>query len=402
MSLLSNMLSMFRSRPHAAITDSGDLARAMKSLSTSSAGLTADSAMKIAAVFRAVSLISGTVGTMPISVKRRIDDRTRLDARDDVLWTLLKRRPNSYQTPAQFKRMMQASVLLTGKAVARKVFSRGRVIELLPLESSMVEVERTNGRLEFVVNETDGQRMRLEQDEVFHLVGLSLDGFTGVSVLKYARDTIGAALTMERHGARMFANGAIVSGVLRHPGRLGPEAVENLRKSIESFSEGGAREGRSLILEEGMTYERMSLTAEDAQWIESRKFSRTDIAMFFGVPPHMLGDTEKSTSFGAGLEQQTVGFQVFTMEDHLTMWEETIQRDLIPPGSDLYVRFNRAALVRGDIETRWNAYVKAMQWGVLSPNEVRTLEDRNPRDGGDVYYDPPNTAGTPAQERQEA
>ena len=134
------------------------------------------------------------------------------------------------------------------------------------------------------------------------------------------------------------------------------------------------------------------MTAEDAQWIEGRKFSRTDIAMFFGVPPHMIGDTEKSTSWGSGIEQQSIGFVTYTLEDHLTTWEETINRDLIPE-ENVYSRFNRKALVRGDIKTRQGFYVSMLQWGVLSPNEVRKLEDENPRDGGDVYYDPPNTAG---------
>ena len=134
------------------------------------------------------------------------------------------------------------------------------------------------------------------------------------------------------------------------------------------------------------------MTAEDAQWIESRKFSRTDIAMFFGVPPHMIGDTEKSTSWGSGIEQQSIGFVTYTLEDHLTTWEETANRDLITDSS-IYARFNRRALVRGDIKTRTEHYVKMLQWGVYSPNEVRAREDENPRADGDVYYDPPNTAG---------
>ncbi|MFC4623839.1 phage portal protein, partial [Daeguia caeni] len=190
-------------------------------------------------------------------------------------------------------------------------------------------------------------------------------------------------------------NGARVSGVLKHPNKLGPEAVANLRAGLEEFRSGGEQEGKNLILEEGMDYARIAMTAEDAQWLEARKFSRTDIAMFFGVPPHMIGDTEKSTSWGTGIEQQSIGFVAWTLEDHLTMWEEAINRDLIGAEDDLYARFNRAALVKGDIKARWEAYVKGLQWGVYSPNEIRTLEDQNPRDGGDIFYPPPNTAGAP-------
>ncbi|HAF38248.1 MAG TPA: phage portal protein, partial [Gammaproteobacteria bacterium] len=152
------------------------------------------------------------------------------------------------------------------------------------------------------------------------------------------------------------------------------------------------------ILEEGMGVTPISMTAEDAQWIESRKFSRTDIAMFFGVPPHMIGDTEKSTSWGTGIEQQGIGFVTYTLEDSLTTWEESIARDLVPDTEpDIYARFNRKSLVRGDIKTRKEFYTSMMQWGVYSPNEVRALEDENPRAGGDVYYEPPNAPGGDAK-----
>ena len=144
-----------------------------------------------------------------------------------------------------------------------------------------------------------------------------------------------------------------------------------------------------------MDVAQMSMKATDAQWIESRKFSRGDIAMFFGVPPHMIGDTDKASSWGTGVEHQSIGFVTYTLEDHLTTWEETANRDLISEDEpDVYVRFNRKALVRGDIKTRTEHYTRMMQWGVYSPNEVRKFEDSNPREGGDVYYDPPNMAGS--------
>ena len=115
----------------------------------------------------------------------------------------------------------------------------------------------------------------------------------------------------------------------------------------------------------------------------------------------MIGDTEKSTSWGTGIEQQSIGFVAYTLEDHLTMWEEAINRDLIGANDNLYARFNRAALVKGDIKARWEAYVKGLQWGVYSPNEIRALEDQNPRDGGDIFYPPPNTAGVPENEERD-
>ena len=381
------------------ITTAQQLEEALRSgaVTGSGATVTPNSAMRVATVYACVRIISGAVATLPLHIKRRVDERTREDASDTPIWTVLRKKPNRWQTPSQFRRMLQAHLLLRGNAYAMIVRSRGLVQELIPLHPDRVEVRQTDDlALEYIYTRQDGRRIRLRQDEVFHLVGLTLDGVHGVSAISYARETIGLSLAMEDHGATTFRNGARVSGVLKHPNKLGPEAVAHLKAGLEEFRSGGEQEGKNLILEEGMDYARIAMTAEDAQWIESRKFSRTDIAMFFGVPPHMIGDTEKSTSWGTGIEQQSIGFVAYTLEDHLTMWEEAINRDLIGAEEPLYARFNRAALVKGDIKARWEAYVKGLQWGVYSPNEIRALEDQNPRDGGDVFYPPPNTAGVPA------
>ena len=380
------------------ITTAQQLDEALRSgsLTASGAAVTPNSAMRVAAVYACVRIISGAVATLPLHIKRRVDERTREDASDTPIWTVLRRKPNRWQTPSQFRRMLQAHLLLRGNAYAMIVRSRGLVQELIPLHPDRVEVKQTDDLvLEYSYTRADGRRIRLGQDEIFHLVGLTLDGVHGVSAISYARETIGLSLAMEDHGATTFRNGARVSGVLKHPNKLGPEAVAHLKAGLEEFRSGGEQEGKNLILEEGMDYARIAMTAEDAQWIESRKFSRTDIAMFFGVPPHMIGDTEKSTSWGTGIEQQSIGFVAYTLEDHLTMWEEAINRDLIRADDKLYARFNRAALVKGDIKARWEAYVKGLQWGVYSPNEIRALEDQNPREGGDIFYPPPNTAGVP-------
>ncbi|WP_417816592.1 phage portal protein [Tritonibacter scottomollicae] len=391
--------------PRAAVQDAGggkeistsdELATAIRQASMGSASgmpVTPDTAMRVSAVYACVRLISGAVANLPLHIKRRVDADTREDLSSAPVWSVLRRKPNGWQTPSQFKRMMQAHILLRGNAYAQIVRSRGNVIALNPLHPDRMEVKQTDA-LDLVYEYTrrDGRKVPMNQSEVMHLAGLTLDGVNGVSAITYARETIGLSMAQERHGATTFKNSARPSSVLSHPNKLGQEGVENLRASLNAYRSGGESEGQALILEEGMSISPISMTAEDAQWIESRKFSRTDIAMFFGVPPHMIGDTEKSTSWGSGIEQQSIGFVTYTLEDHLTTWEETINRDLVSE-ADVYSRFNRKALVRGDIKTRWEAYVKAMQWGVYSPNEVRKLEDENPRDGGDVYYDPPNMAG---------
>ncbi len=400
--IVKNMLA----RPHAAVQPLGggvtintpdELDAYLKGQGVAGAGtiVNADTAMRVAAVYACVRIRSGVVANMPLHVKRRVDDRTRNDASEHPLWHLLRRKPNRWQTPSQFKRMMQAHLLLRGNAYALIVRSTAGINELVPLHPDRVEVKQRNDlSIVYHYDHKNGRRMTFGQAEIFHLVGMTLDGVRGVSVIKYARETIGLSLAMENHGANTFRTGARVSTILVHPGEIGPEGRENLRASLDEYRAGGDMEGRALILEEGVEIKPVSMTAEDAQWIESRRFSRTDIAMFFAVPPHMIGDTEKSTSWGTGIEAQTQGFVTFSAEDDLTTWEETINRDLIGAREpDLYARFNRAALVRGDIKARWDAHVRALQWGVRSPNEIRSAEDLNPREGGDIFYDPPNTAG---------
>lgn len=363
--------------------------------------VTDQTAMRVAAVFACVRLISGAVANMPVDIKRRIDDRTRASATDHSLWEVFHRRPNRWQKPAQFKRMMQAHVLLRGNAYALKVRGiNGRVIGLIPLHPGRVKVrQREDMVLEYLFTRVDGGRVVFEQDEVLHLSGLSLDGVTGLSVIGYARETIGLSIAMEKHGGAVFRNGANVSGALMMPSgkTLSEEQAAKLKSEFDEFRNGGSREGKVVVLEDGLEYQQLALNAEDAQWLEARRFSRGDIAMFFGVPPHMIGDTDKSTSWGSGIEAQGQGFVTYTLEDHLTMWEEALNADCLDEvrDRDVYVRFNRNALVRGDLKARWEAYTKALQWGVYSPDDVLAKEDENPRPdgGGGVYYDPPNTVG---------
>ncbi len=388
------------------ITTPQELEEALRTgnVTASGATVTPNTAMRVAAVYACVRVRCGVVANMPLHIKRRLDDRTREDATDHPAWTLLRRKPNRWQTPAQFKRMMQAHLILRGNAYAMIVRSRGLPLEMIPLNPDRVECKQNDDlSLVYTYTRKDGRRIELKQSEVFHLVGLTLDGVHGVSAITYARETIGLSLAQEGHGATVFKNGARVSNVLTHPGKLGKEGLEFLRASLDDYRAGGESEGKALILEEGMSVSPLAMTAEDAQWIESRKFSRTDIAMFLGVPPHMISDTEKNTSWGTGIESQTQGFITFSAEDDLTIWEETINRDLIGDEANVYARFNRAALVRGDIKARWEAYVKALQWGVYSPDEVRALEDMNPREDGEggQYYDPPNTAGGDKPEKDD-
>lgn len=369
--------------------------------SASGAIITESSAMRVAAAWRCVNIIAGAIATLPLDLIRREGENVRQPAVGHPLRRVMTVKPNPWQTPSEFRRMMQANLLLRGNAYARKVVLGNRVEALIPLHPDQVESEQLDTlAMVYKFHGRNGRVTTLQQKEILHLRGMSLDGVTGISVLACMRESLGLALQTERAGARLFRHGALAGGVITHPGRLTKEAGQNLRKSFEERNGGADNAGRWILAEEGMTFHPTALSAEDAQWLGTRDFQRYDIAMFFGVPPHMIGATEKTTSWGTGIEAQGAGFVTYTLSDWIKTWEESIKRDLMQEAEweTLDARFNVNGLLRGDAKARWDSYVKALQWGVLSPNEVRALEDHNPRPDGDVYYDPPNTAGADTKE----
>lgn len=373
---------------------------------STSQNVTADAAMKISAVWRCVNLISGKVATLPLDLKRRVGD-TRQDADDHDLSIVLRRKPNGWQTPAEFRRMLQASVLLRGNGYAYIVRSAGRVISLIPLNADNVEVKQQRDlTLTYNVTLPSGQRTTLAQKDMLHLRGLTLDGVTGLPVITYARESMNLAMATEGHANGLFANGTMAGGVLTHPRKLGVDGQEALRDSLEHYRKGGSKEGRDLILEEAMTYERLGMTSNDAQFIQTRVQSLAEIGMYFGVPLHLIGLNDKASSWGTGIEQMGIGFVTYTLQDWLTMWEQAIGRDLIDEKEpDLYAKFNISALMQGDSKTRFESYGKGRQWGWLSVNDIRRLEDQNPIDGGDEYLQPLNMVplgATPEQENSNA
>jgi HK97 family phage portal protein len=360
----------------------------------SGAVVTPDSALRVAAAWRCINLIAGAVATLPLDLKKRVDERTRVAAAGHPLRKLLTRRPNHWQTPNEFRRMMQAHLLLRGNAYALKATSMGRVVALLPMHPDRVSVRQlADLTLEYTYQRPDGGTVTFGQKDVLHLRGLTLDGVTGLSVITYMRETIGLALRTEEAGARLFKHGNLVGGVVKHPNKISEEARTHLKESLEARHAGAENAQKWMLLEEGMSAEKIGMTAADSQFLETRSFQRTDIAMFYGVPPHMIGDTAKSTSWGTGIEQQSIGFTVYTLNDWLVTWEEAIARDLLTAANDedVYAWFNRNALLRGAVSDRGEFYTVLWNVGAASSNDIRELEDMPPRPGGDEYHTPLNT-----------
>lgn len=351
--------------------------------------------MNVAAAYRCTTIISGVVSWLPMDLIRRESETVRKPAIGHPLRRVLTVRPNAWQTPKEFKQLMQTFVMFRGNAVALKVKSLGEVIALLPIHPDRVLIEQeSNLQMKYTVTAADGSLKVYRSADVLHLRGLSLNGYAGVSVLSHMRESLAIALDGETAASTLMKNGSFIDTVIKHPEKMSPEAYNRLKESWEKRKTGVDNTGKTAILEEGASLDKVSMSANDLQFIQSRDFQRYDIAMFFGVPPHMIGATEKTTSWGSGIEQQNIGFVTYTLNDWLVMWQEALKRDTINERDweTLDVRFFTQALLKGDSKAQWAAFTAGRQWGVYSANDVRAMLDMNPRTDpeGDVYAAPPN------------
>lgn len=372
-------------------------------ISAAGVPVSAETALKVAAVWACVRLIAESVAMLPIHVYRR-QERGRTLATWHPVADVLGRRPNDYQTPVEFFRLMTASALLLGDGLARIVPGRrGAVDQLLPLPPRQVTVDwASDGRRVYTLRVPGKPAETLLDDEVLHVPGMNLDGLRGLSLAeRQAVEAIGLSRAMEQYGARFFSQNGRPGGFLKYPGKLEDTMLANIRESWQAMHAGLQNAHQVAVLEEGMEWIEAASTAEEAQFLESRQNQVAEIARWFAVPPHMIGETAKSTSWGSGIEQMSQGFLTYTLQPWLTLWEQRIGYDLITNDEVYYAKFSTAALLRASTLERFNAYQIAAggtaPW--LTVNEVRELEERNPVAGGDELTRPLNmapAAGQPA------
>ena len=288
------------------------------------------------------------------------------------------------------------SHLFFGHAYAQIVRNgRGQPIALYPLLPNRMEVSRTKtGDMVYTYHldpdERDlypnGKNITLRKDEVLHIPGLGFDGLIGYSPIAMAKNAIGMSLATEEYGASFFANGANPGGVLEHPGVI--KDIQRVKDSWNSAYQGTGNAHKSAVLEEGMKFQAIGIPPEQAQFLETRKFQINEIARIFRVPPHMVGDLEKS-SF-SNIEQQSLEFVKYTLDPWVVRWEQSLQQSLVLPSEkqSIFIKFNVDGLLRGDYQSRMNGYAVARQNGWLSANDIRELEDMNripAEEGGDLY-----------------
>lgn len=352
-----------------------------------------ETSMRLTAVFACVRILAWTVASLPLPVYRRLKPRGKERAPDHPLYGMLHDQPNKEQTSFTFRSVSMAHLALWGNAYSEIEFARnGERKHLWPLPPWKVKPKRTkNNEKVFEINLPDGTTKILPDYRVIHVQGLGTDGLKGLSPIGMAKEGIGLGLAAEEFGARFFSQGANVGGVAEHPGTLGDEAFDRLRKSLNEKYEGLGQSHRLMLLEEGMKYQRVGIPPEEAQFIETRKFQLEEIARLYNVPLHLLQHHEKATSWGSGIEHLNIGFVMHSIRPYLVNWEQEFQRKLFDE-DDHFAEFLIEGLLRGDLQSRYEAYTKGRQWGWLSANDVRELENQNPLPGeqGDIYLVPMN------------
>ena len=349
------------------------------SLTTAGIRVTADTAFNVSAVYAAVRIISETVAQVPLIIYRRMANGGKERAENHPLFDLLHNQPNPWQTSFEWREMMTGHIALRGNAYNEIIPGpRGAVDQLIPLNPDRIKIEQLEtGRLVYEYRPVNGPMRRLNQDDVFHIRGLSSDGIMGISPISLMRESIGLALATEKYGAGLFTSDGAIRGILIHPGQLTPEGRKNLKST---FSKGAA--GGTALLEEGLKWEKIAMTAEDAQFLMTRKFQINEFARWFNIPPHMLRDLDKATF--SNIEQQSIDFVLYSMMPWFRRWEQAITRDLILAPQTFFAEFLIEGLLRGDTKSRYEAYASAITNGWMTRNEARIKENLNPLPGLDV------------------
>lgn len=342
--------------------------------------------MHVSAVYACVRVLADSVAMLPL---RLYEDGglTSKIAIGNPLDRLVNKRPNFLQTPFEFKRFIVGTLALRGNAYVQKFMIGSRNQQLIPLHPDRItpKFDEASMQVVYEYRGKDGNVTPLRQSDVMHFRALSTDRFMGLSPVAAAAEAIGLSIQTEKHGAKLFSQAAQPSGVLKHPQLLSEGAAKRLKETFDSTYSGAENSHRTMLLEEGMTWEKVGMTSEESQFLETRKFQRNEIAMFFGIPPHMIGDIDRGTSWGSGIEQQGIGFVTYTLLPWLTNISQACDRDLLSDREQdqFSYKFETDELTRADFLTRQQGREIQARNGVISPNEWRRMERMNPRDDGE-------------------
>lgn len=350
----------------------------------------ADAALQIATVWACIRLIAETISTLPMLVYRTAEDGGRTVAKDHPLYELLHDSPHFDFTAVEFWEGVAASLCIAGNAFAEKLYINPRsasnpnpkIVALDPLPADQVEVFRTKaGARRYRLHEEGKPAREIAEEDMFHVRGFGNGGDVGLSPVSYARRTLYATRMTEAAAAKLFASNMRHQGVLEMDQSMDATQRAQARENIlEPILSGG-----SGILEHGIKFKQLTMSAQDAQMLETMSFNIEEICRWFRVPPFMVGHTQKSTSWGTGLEQQNIGFLTYSLRPYLSRIEQTIRRSLMAPAErkTLVAEFKVEGLLRADTQTRLTGYAVGVVNGFYKRNEVRAWENLPPVDGGD-------------------
>lgn len=354
-----------------------------------------ETALTITAVYQAQRIISETVGSLPLHLYRRLEGGGKARASDYWLYPILHHRANPEQTSMEWREMMQGHLTIRGNAYSEIQRNQaGQIVALWPIPTDYVRVERVNSRLLYRVRPVNniGPWIPIPASNMFHLRGLSSNGVTGLSPIALFREALGLNLALQEFGSRLFKNATHIGGTLEHPGKLSGPAYTRLKAAVEAQHSGLTQAHRMMILEEGMKWTKTSIDPDDAQFLDSRRFSVAEVARMFNMRPHMLMDLERSTFSNA--EQEAISLVVFCFRPWLVRWEQRIMMDLIPEEDQgtIFPEFLVDGLLRGETKARYDAYAIAKEKGWMNSDEIRELENMNPipNGAGKIYWQPVN------------
>lgn len=353
-------------------------------------------AMQTTAVYACVRILAEAIASLPLHVYEYQDNGGKKLVHDHPLYYLLHDEPNPEMTSFVFRETLMSHLLIWGNAYAQIIRDgAGRVLGLYPLLPDKMEVQRDDrGNIYYVYSRNSDENpmfkeygnIKLKAEDVLHIPGLGFDGLIGYSPIAMAKNAVGMTLACEEYGASFFANGANPGGVLEHPGVL--KDPSKVRESWNSVYRGVNNAHKIAVLEEGMKYQQIGIPPEEAQFLETRKFQINEIARLYRIPPHMVGDLDKS-SF-SNIEQQSLEFVKYTLDPWVIRWEQSLQRSLLLPGEKgkYFIKLNVDGLLRGDYQSRMNGYAVGRQNGWFSANDIREMENMNPipdEEGGNLY-----------------
>jgi HK97 family phage portal protein len=344
-----------------------------------------DTILALSAVWACVRIKSNTLASLPLQVFERTEEGKRL-ATDHPAYYLLHSEPNLNDTSFSFRQQLQANKDIKGNAYALIIRKGSQApVELQPLNSGDVTVKKEGGKLLYTV-----EGKPVPQENILHFKGLTFDGVTGKGVVEAARESFEHALSLQAFGNKFFQNGAHLSGVLEHPGKLTADAAKRLQSSWNNRYKGIQNAYSTAVLEEGMKFNPLAIPPQDAQYLEQIKAKIADVARLFGVPLHMLAELDGATF--SNIEHQGIEFVVHTMRPELVQWEQELNRKLFRESEKgrFFCEFNLEGLLRGDSVARAAMYSALYQVGAISSNEIRQRENMNTTEGGDEKYRPLN------------